>query len=333
MKLIIYFNSLNIILFNMSGWLFSDIFVATNKAKQMRRVLFGAIDIGTNAGRILIGYVITKNGYSRVRQVQIVRVPLRLGDDVYENGAISKQKEKQFIQTFKAFSWLMKAYGVRTYRAYATSAMREASNGQEVIQNLYKKTGIQLEMIDGEREAELIFLTFFTQKMPDHPYLFIDVGGGSTELSYIVDRERNSSRSFNLGTVRTLRGKNKEGVWDDIEAWLHETGITEKGYAAIGTGGNINRVAKLHQKKYLEPISRDEVMLTYQELSDMSYEDRIQELRLKPDRADVIIPALEIYSRIMTIAQIDQIYVPKMGLADGMVLEQYFEFVKQDIFF
>ena len=153
----------------------------------MRRVLFGAIDIGTNAGRILIGYVITKNGYSRVRQVQLVRVPLRLGDDVFEKGAISKLKEKQITQSFRAFKWLMKAYGVRSYLAYATSAMREASNKIKLIDDLYRKTGIRIEVIDGDREAELIFSTFFTQKLPDHQYLFIDVGGGSTELSYIKD--------------------------------------------------------------------------------------------------------------------------------------------------
>jgi exopolyphosphatase/guanosine-5'-triphosphate,3'-diphosphate pyrophosphatase len=299
----------------------------------MRRVLFGAIDIGTNAGRILIGYVITKNGYSRVRQVQIVRVPLRLGDDVYQNGIISKKKERQFSRALKSFKWLMKAYEVRTYKAYATSAMREASNKEEVIERLHKSSGIRLEIIDGEREAELIFSTFYTQKLPDHQYVFIDVGGGSTELTYIVDGEKKESRSFDLGTVRSLRGKNKVGVWHEIEKWLISTGIDQHGYAAIGTGGNINRVAKIYQKKYLEPVYRAEVLKTFEELSAMTYEERMQELRLKPDRADVIIPALEIYSRIMTIANIDLIYVPKMGLADGMILEQYFKFVKDDVFF
>jgi exopolyphosphatase/guanosine-5'-triphosphate,3'-diphosphate pyrophosphatase len=299
----------------------------------MRRVLFGAIDIGTNAGRILIGYVITKNGYSRVRQVQLVRVPLRLGDDVYDTGSISKIKEKQFTQALKAFRWLMKAYGVRTYMAYATSAMREADNKEEVIERLHKRTGIRLELIDGEREAELIFSTFFTQKLPEHQYIFIDVGGGSTELSYIQDGEKKGSKSFQLGTVRTLRGKNKEGVWDEISHWIEAIGIADKEYAAIGTGGNINRVAKLHQKRYLEPILQEEVAQSLEEISSYSYEDRIQELRLKPDRADVIIPALDIYLGIMKMANIELIYVPKMGLADGMILEQYFKFVKDDNFF
>jgi len=302
-------------------------------AFMIRRVLFGAIDIGTNAGRLLIGYVITQEGYSRVRQLQIVRVPLRLGDDVYSTGIISKNKERQFIHTLLAFKSLMQAYGVKTYRAYATSAMREAINREEVIQNLYKKTKIRIEPIDGNREAELIFSTFHAQKMPEYQYLYIDVGGGSTELSLILNGEKKDSRSFEIGTVRSLRDKNKPGVWTEIESWLKESGITGAQFAAIGTGGNINRVSKLHQKKYLEPLSREEIVSTLTEVSGYSYEDRIQILRLKPDRADVIVPALEIYQRIMDISDINQVFVPKMGLADGMVLEQYFENIQSHNFF
>ena len=300
---------------------------------MIRRVLFGAIDIGTNAGRLLIGYVITQDGYSRVRQLQLVRVPLRLGDDVYTNGSISKAKERQFVHTLKAFKLLMKAYDVKTFRAYATSAMREAQNKAEMVESLWRKTGIQLELIDGNREADLIFSTFHAQKMPDYQYLYIDVGGGSTELSVIFNGEKKDSHSFDIGTVRSLRGKNKPGVWEEMEDWLRHAGIIKGEYAAIGTGGNINRVSKIHQKKYLEPLTRDEIQKTLSEISEISYEDRIQYLRLKPDRADVIVPALEIYTRILEISQIEQIFVPKMGLADGMVLEQYFENIEKHNFF
>ena len=299
----------------------------------MRRVLFGAIDIGTNAGRLLIGYVITSGNYSRVRQVQIVRVPLRLGDDVFKSGVISKSKEQQFTYTLKSFRMLMKAYGVKTYKAYATSAMREATNGKEIIDNLYRKTGIQLEIIDGDREANLIFSTFYTQKLPDYQYLFIDVGGGSTELSFIFNGEKKGSKSFKIGTVRSLRGKNKKGVWKDIENWMDQQRIVDDEFAAIGTGGNINRISKIRHKKYLEPIRLHEITESLKSIRKLSYEDRIQELRLKPDRADVIIPALEIYKRIMEIGNIDKIFVPKMGLADGMVLEQYFDNIHNDFFF
>jgi exopolyphosphatase/guanosine-5'-triphosphate,3'-diphosphate pyrophosphatase len=263
----------------------------------------------------------------------LVRVPLRLGDDVYNSGKISKEKERQFMYTLKSFKLLMKAYGVKAFKAYATSAMREANNKEELIKELYKKTGIQIETIGGKREAELIFSTFYTQPLPENEYLFIDVGGGSTELSYILDGKKMDSHSFQLGTVRSLRGKNKEGVWQEIESWLAESSIATRNFAAIGTGGNINRVAKFQQKKYLEPVTHLELKQTFKEIASYSYEDRIDLLRLKPDRADVIIPALEIYDRIMELGAIKNIYVPKMGLADGMVLEQYFENIDKDIFF
>jgi len=299
----------------------------------MKRVLYGAIDIGTNAGRLMIGYVIKNEGFTRVRQVQIVRVPLRLGDDVFGSGKISKEKEQMFINTLKSFRLLMKAYGVRSYKAYATSAMREASNRDEILANLKIKAGINLETIAGEKEANLIFSTFYTQKLPDYQYLFIDVGGGSTELSFIFNGEKRGSRSFKIGTVRTLKGKNNENSWKEIEEWMNESKIIEDDFAAIGTGGNINRVAKLYEKRYLDPISTNEISKTLKHLESFTYEERIQKLRFKPDRADVIIPALNIYKRIMEIGNINQIFVPKMGLADGMILEQYHDNIDNDIFF
>jgi exopolyphosphatase/guanosine-5'-triphosphate,3'-diphosphate pyrophosphatase len=227
----------------------------------------------------------------------------------------------------------MKAYGVRSYIAYATSAMREADNKDEVLKRLLDKTGIHIETIDGEREAELILSTFYTQKLPDHPYIFIDVGGGSTELSVIIEGEKKGSKSFKIGTVRELSGKSKDGEWERMEQWLEDKKIIQRPFAAIGTGGNINRVAKLHEKKYLEAISIDEIKSSLKEIEGMSYEDRIQQLRLKPDRADVIVPALNIYERIMRLANIQLIFVPKMGLADGMVLEQHFKHIDNHVFF
>ena len=177
------------------------------------------------------------------------------------------------------------------------------------------------------------FSTFYTQKLPDHQYMYIDVGGGSTELTLIFNGEKKDSKSFSLGTVRTLKGKTNPAVWDDIENWLRESKIIEKNFAAIGTGGNINRVAKIHQKKYLEPVTTDEIETTLDEISKLTYDQRIVDLRLKPDRADVIIPALEIYLRIMKVANINEIIVPKMGLADGMILEQYFDNIDKNNFF
>ncbi|HAY71627.1 MAG TPA: exopolyphosphatase [Saprospirales bacterium] len=285
--------------------------------------LYGAIDIGTNAGRLLIGYIVESAGFLRTRQVEMVRVPLRLGKDVFETGSISKPKQEQLVNSLMSFKLLMDVYGVQKYRAYATSALREAKNSSEITKMAGKRTGIFIEAIDGQKEADLIMSTFYTQPMPDMPYLFIDIGGGSTELSVIFKGVRQNSRSFPIGTVRELMGRNDPQTWKEIEQWISEHKIPGVPMAAVGTGGNINRVAKILQKLYLQTISLDEINAVLDNLKSMSYEERVIELLLKPDRADVIIPALEIFTSIMRSAKIDFTYVPRMGLADGMLLEQY----------
>lgn len=285
--------------------------------------LYGAIDIGTNAGRLLIGYIVNTGGFLRTRQVEMVRVPLRLGKDVFETGKISIQKQKQLISSVTSFKLLMEVYGVQKYQAYATSALREAQNSSSVTEAVFKKTGISINTIDGQKEAELIMSTFYTQPMPDMPYLFIDIGGGSTELSIISNGVKQISRSFPIGTVRALMGMNDPASMKEIEKWLSENNVDGRQMAAVGTGGNINRVAKMLQKLYLQTITRKEIEDVLVRLKAMSYEDRVMELLLKPDRADVIIPALEIYINIMRAANIDQTFVPRMGLADGILLELY----------
>lgn len=287
--------------------------------------LYGAIDIGTNAGRLLIGYIIQSGGFLKTRQVEMVRVPLRLGKDVFETGSISVKKLDQLIDSMTSFRLLMQVYGVQRFRTYATSAIREAKNNREIIQAVFDRTGIRIEAIEGQKEAELIMSTFYTQPMPDMPYLFIDIGGGSTELSIIINGKKQNSRSFPIGTVRELMGMNDPGTWKEIEQWLTENQVFGRQMAAVGTGGNINRVAKMLQKIYLQTISLQEIEAVLVKLKAMSYEERVMELLLKPDRADVIIPALDIYSRIMRTAGIELTYVPRMGLADGILLEQYME--------
>jgi exopolyphosphatase / guanosine-5'-triphosphate,3'-diphosphate pyrophosphatase len=285
--------------------------------------LYGAIDIGTNAGRLLIGYIVESAGFLRTRQVEMVRVPLRLGKDVFETGSISKHKQDQLSDSLMSFKLLMDVYGVKKYRAYATSALREAKNSSEIIKTVFKHTGIHIEAIDGQKEADLIMSTFYTQPMPYMPYLFIDIGGGSTELSFIFKGVKQKSRSFPIGTVRELMGRNDPQIWREIEQWICEHKIPGVPMAAVGTGGNINRVAKILQKLYLQTISLDEINGVLDNLRSMSYEERVMDLLLKPDRADVIIPALEIFTSIMRSAKIDFTYVPRMGLADGMLLELY----------
>lgn len=296
----------------------------------MKQKLFAAIDIGTNAGRIMIGKVTFENGHEIVQPIQLVRAPLRLGEDVFETGEISEQKLKKFILTMRSFKLLASAYDIKKIKTYATSAMREANNSEYIIDKIFKKTKLKIEIIDGDREAELIFKSFnFSEFENTLPHLFIDVGGGSTELTVFSPEKVKYSRSFQIGTIRILKNKVDAGIWDEIRTWLlNDTGSFEN-LTAIGTGGNINKISQLARKRYLEPVSLAELKETYDYLSAMTIEERIDQLRMNPDRADVIVPATEIYIRIMEMAKINMIYVPKMGLTDGMVLEQYFESIKK----
>lgn len=291
--------------------------------------LYAAIDIGTNAGRLMIGKVIIDNGNETVQQIQLVRAPLRLGEDVFESGKISNEKLKKFIYTLKSFKLLAKAYGINEIAGVATSAMREASNRDNVLKIIHEKTKLQIEVIDGDREAELIFKSFNINELNSVlPILFIDVGGGSTELTIFNGQVGKISKSFSIGTIRSLKNKVDNKVWDQIDNWLLKNRISGQEITAIGTGGNINKISQLSRKRYLEPISIRELSETYDFLSAMTISERIENLRMNPDRADVIIPATEIYIRIMKMAQIENIIVPKMGLTEGLILEQYFKNTK-----
>lgn len=290
----------------------------------MKHDYFAAIDIGTNAGRLLIGYVIPQNGHLSVKKALLTRLPLRLGEEVFNSGSISKSKEKMFMHTMHAFSHLLKAYQVKSIKAVATSAMREADNGISITEKIFKQTGIQLQTIDGEEEAEFIFATFKTQNLDQkRSYLFIDVGGGSTELTIIKDGKRIKSRSFKIGTIRLKQGKVDQTVWGDIEKWISKNRDPKLKMSAIGTGGNANRIVKISNKKYLDPVTLDEITDIRNHIARYSLNERVEKLRLKPDRADVIIPACDIYVNIIRKACINEMYVPKMGLADGIILSLY----------
>lgn len=286
--------------------------------------LYAAIDIGTNAGRLMIGKVIIDNGNETVQQIQLVRAPLRLGEDVFESGKISNEKLKKFIYTLKSFKLLARAYGINEIAGVATSAMREASNRESILKKIYEKTKLNIEIIDGDREAELIFKSFNINELNSVlPILFIDVGGGSTELTIFNEQVGKISKSFSIGTIRSLKNKVDNKVWDQIDSWLLKNSISSQEITAIGTGGNINKISQLARKRYLEPINIGELSETYDYLNGMTISERIENLRMNPDRADVIIPATEIYIRIMKMAQIANIIVPKMGLTEGLILEQY----------
>ncbi|MCB0788929.1 MAG: exopolyphosphatase [Flavobacteriales bacterium] len=285
---------------------------------------YAAIDIGSNAVRLLIADVIERVDHPVIKKTQLVRVPIRLGADVFDTGAISNAKRDYLIKSLKAFRLLIDAYGVNYFRACATSAMREATNRGEVLAWVEMETGLHIEVIDGPIEADLIFNTFWTQDLlKDGSYLYIDVGGGSTELTWLERGERRKSASFRVGTVRMLQDKVDDGVWREVHNWLLELRAENGRLLGIGTGGNINRLFKENGNKFGEPLTAADIGRQRERIAAYSFEDRVNLLRLRPDRADVIIPAADIFLRIMELAGIQEVFVPKVGLADGIVYDLY----------
>lgn len=291
---------------------------------------FAAIDIGSNAVRLLIEEVFELDKDFHIQKVSFTRVPIRLGEDVFSDGVISSQKRDQLIKTMKAFWYLMDVHDIEYFRACATSAMREASNGEEVVATILKEANLPIEIISGKKEADLLFDNFTHHHHMDlkKSYLYIDVGGGSTELTLIKNGQRMQSRSFRIGTVRMLKGKTKNIQWKEAKSWIEKVVKDEKKLTGIGVGGNINKIYKLSRRKMWEPITFTELQEVYQLLKNYTYEERISEVGLKPDRADVIIPASEIYLRMMEMAGVRKMYVPGVGVSDGIVLNLYKDWKK-----
>ncbi len=287
----------------------------------MKIVKFAAIDIGTNAIRLLIANVVRDgNKRSKIKKNTLVRVPVRLGEDVFERGEISPAKQEKLIKSMQAFKLLMDVFDVQDYLAVATSAMREARNGKQVIDRIRKETGIRVEIIDGAREAEFIAHTDLEDLIdPNKNYLYVDVGGGSTEFTVIEKGRKKGSRSFKLGTVRALKDKIPSGEWNRAKQWVKEHTTDLDDIYLIGSGGNINKLFKMSGKVPGSPLTKPHLKALYKMLKSMSYKQRIKELGLNPDRADVIIPAAKIYTRAMNWSGADKIYVPSIGLADGII--------------
>jgi exopolyphosphatase/guanosine-5'-triphosphate,3'-diphosphate pyrophosphatase len=274
--------------------------------------------------RLLVGEVIERDDHPIVKKQTLVRVPIRLGEDVFDSGAISNAKRDYLIKSLKAFRLLSEVYGVRYMRCCATSAMREATNSEEVRTRVEMESGVHIETIGGKLEADLIVSTFWTQDLlKDRSYLYIDVGGGSTELTWLEKGRRVKSASFKVGTVRSLKGKVNPEVWTDIRAFLEDLRKEHGQLMAIGTGGNINRIFKENGNLFGEPLTRNDIERQRERIAGFSFEDRIKLLRLRPDRADVIIPAADIFLRVMDDAEIEEIFVPKVGLADGIIYDLY----------
>jgi exopolyphosphatase / guanosine-5'-triphosphate,3'-diphosphate pyrophosphatase len=274
--------------------------------------------------RLLVGEVIERDDHPIIKKQTLVRVPIRLGEDVFDSGAISPAKRDYLIKTLKAFRLLTEVYGLSYMRCCATSAMREATNGEEVIDRVEMESGVHIEVINGKLEADLIYNTFWTQDLlKDRNYLYIDVGGGSTELTWLEKGRRVKSASFRVGTVRTLAGKVDPQEWTEVETFLADLHKEHGQLLAIGTGGNINRIFKESMKPFGEPLPVAEIRGQRDRIAGYTFEDRVKLLRLRPDRADVVIPAADIFLRIMTYANIPEIFVPKVGLADGIIYDLY----------
>lgn len=285
---------------------------------------YAAIDIGTNAARLLIGEVVEQNNHTYVQKISYTRVPLRLGFEVFNDGIISEAKIEQFTKTIKAFLILADVYEVKVIRACATSAMREAKNGKAVQKHIQKKTGLAIEIIDGEAEAEIIFSTFSILTAHENtPFLVIDVGGGSTEVSVFEAGKKIAGKSFDIGTIRILKDKVQPNAWDKVDYWLKNSLDLSMPHKVFATGGNINKVHKILNKRFMQPIRTREFKKIYNQLKKMTIEERIDTFQLKYDRADVIVPACSIYSFIIKRLGCKEMYVPKIGLSDGMIYEMY----------
>lgn len=281
---------------------------------------YAAIDIGSNAVRLLIADIIRNDDVVSFKKNTLVRVPLRLGDDAFIDRRISDSKAEDLVKTMAAFRNLMDVYKVSEYMACATSAMREASNGRMLLREI-NDAGIELQIIDGSEEAKIIYSSHIEQHLNSNKaYLYIDVGGGSTEVSVFADAELVASASFNIGTIRILDNQDSEETWNEMRTWVKTHTQAFKAVYGIGTGGNINKLSRLaNSNKEDKPISFAKLKSLYAYLSSFSLKDRINVLGLNHDRADVIIPACEIFLTLMKSGRLRQIIVPRVGLADGII--------------
>jgi len=286
-----------------------------------------AIDIGSNAVRMLISYVIKNDkGNIHFQKNSYLRLPLRLGEDSFLNESISENKIDTFINAINSMKYIMKVHGVEYYLAYATSALREAKNSDIIKSRVKRETGIEIEVIDGLKEARIISNAKPIEKNnPFRKNLYIDVGGGSTELSFVQNAEKTISKSFNIGTVRDLKKLNNDEVWSQIKIWIKDHQDNDSKLRLYGTGGNINKIQSLTNTKVGKPISYFSMITLLNNLSKIDFEERVLKYNLNLDRADVIVPALKIFSKTMEWSGSNKIFVPKVGLVDGMIKEVYYK--------
>lgn len=290
-------------------------------------MILAAIDIGSNAARLLISEAsVYKDGTVDFTKLTLLRIPLRLGFDVFDTGTVSEEKKKKLIETLKAYKLLMNIYNVQSYKACATSAMRDATNGPEILKEIKSETGMNINIITGQEEATVLYETHIAEKLSENKsYLYIDVGGGSTEVTLFSKNQTIFKESFNIGTIRVLHNKVSDEQWEHMK-WYIKTYVRDyQPLEAIGTGGNINKIFSISKRKEGKPLTLELLKDYYKELSNTSLDERKHLYQFRDDRADVIVPALQIYISIMRWAAADEIYVPKIGLADGLIKMLYNE--------
>lgn len=288
-----------------------------------------AIDIGSNAARLLIvDVVVNKQRLAEFNKVNFVRVPLRLGFEVFENGEISQLKAQKIVTAMQVFQGLLAFYDVKHLKACATSAMRDAKNSNEIVKTVELQTGIKINIISGDEEALLVNENHIAENMDrEHGYLYVNVGGGSTDLIFYVDGKVKYKKSIDIGTIRILKNLVTESHWNNLKAELKANVKSNLPLVAIGSGGNINKIFSLSKKKEGKPLSLDLLKRYYEDLKSLSVEERIHIYKFREDRADVIVPALQIYINLMRWADIKDIYVPKIGLVDGLAHALYQEII------
>ncbi|MFY1047324.1 exopolyphosphatase [Chryseobacterium sp. GP-SGM7] len=287
-------------------------------------MIIAAIDIGSNAARLLINEVKIQNGVPEFIKLNLLRVPLRLGMDVFTLGKIGIEREKMVIDTMRIFSDLMTIYKVEHYRACATSAMRDAENGQEIIQIVKETSDINIEIISGDEEATLIYENHVAEGLDkDFAYLYVDVGGGSTELTFYENGKMIYERSFNIGTIRLLNNLVTEANWKEMKEEIKSHIVSKKPIVAIGSGGNINKAFSMSKTKDGKPMVASYLKKVYKELSVLTVDERMTKHNLRQDRADVLAHALKIYNNVMTWSEINKIFVPKISVADGLIHNIY----------
>lgn len=285
-------------------------------------MILAAIDIGSNAARLLIKEVDPKT--EKFTKLNMLRIPLRLGLDVFNHGKIGKEREEMTLNAMKIYSDLMKFYKVEHYRACATSAMRDAENGKQIRKKVKEVSGIDIEIISGDEEASLIYENHIEATLDiNKDYLYIDVGGGSTEIMFFQKNELKYKHSFNIGTIRLMSNLVTEKMWDEMKNEIKKNVVTSKSIIGIGSGGNINKVFSLSKTKEDKSISTDVLKKYYTKLSELTIEERMSKYKIRRDRADVLVPALTIFNKIVHWTKMEKMYVPKISVADGLIQNIY----------